>query len=211
MERRFQSGLAIRRRRRAGTERAVVAFLSLFFGTFVSEDLACITAGLLIQRGELGVASAIAACASGIFVGDVGLWAAGRVAGRAALAWPRVARQLRHRRVEELRLWLERHAAGAIVGSRFLPGTRMPLYVVAGVLKLPAIVFAGWALVGTILWTPTLVLLTASLGHAFVEHVATVVGAGWVGRAIAGAIVFALLRSIRRLILRPPVESARPA
>jgi membrane protein DedA with SNARE-associated domain len=189
----------------------VVAFLSLFFGTFVSEDLACITAGLLIQRGEVGIASAIAACASGIFVGDVGLWAAGRVAGRAALAWPRVARQLHHRRVEELRLWLERHAAGAIVGSRFLPGTRMPLYVLAGVLKLPGIVFAGWALVGTILWTPTLVLLTASLGHAFVEYVAAVVGAGWVARAIAGAAVLALLRRIRRLMAGPPVQGAGPA
>jgi membrane protein DedA with SNARE-associated domain len=189
----------------------VLAFLSLLFGTFVSEDLACITAGLLIQRGEIGVGSAIGACALGIFLGDVGLWATGRLAGAAALAWPRVARQLKRRRVEDVRVWLEHHAAGAIVSSRFLPGTRMPLYVLAGVLRMPARVFAGWALVGTILWTPTLVLLTASLGYAFVEYVAVVLGAGWLPRAIAGATVLVLLRSIRRLISGTAVESARPA
>ncbi len=43
------------------------------FGTFVSEDLACITAGLLIRRGAIGSTAAIAACTLGIFAGDVGL------------------------------------------------------------------------------------------------------------------------------------------
>jgi membrane protein DedA with SNARE-associated domain len=178
----------------------VVALLSLFFGTFLSEDLACISAGLLIQRGNLSATPAICACALGIFVGDVGLWGIGRVFGGAALAWPRLARQLQRRRFADLRAWLDRHAAGAIVGSRFLPGTRLPLYVIAGFLKLPGVVFALWALVGAVLWTPTLVLLTAGLGDAFIAGIAPMVGLGWVARLAAIASVLLLLRALRAAV-----------
>jgi membrane protein DedA with SNARE-associated domain len=180
----------------------VIAFLSLFLGTFLSEDLACVTAGLLVQRGELGVSSGILACALGIFVGDVGLWGAGRVFGRAALAWPPIARQLQHGRFNDLRSWLERHAAGAIVGSRFLPGTRLPLYVIAGFVKLPGSVFAGWALVGALLWTPALVLLTAGLGDGFVARTSPMSGLGWLPRLVTVAVVLLFLQATRTVVSR---------
>ena len=51
----------------------MLTFLSLMFGTLVSEDLACVTAGLLIQRGQIEASSAVVACTLGIFAGDVGL------------------------------------------------------------------------------------------------------------------------------------------
>ena len=172
----------------------VLTFISLVFGTFVSEDLACITAGLLIQRGEIGVFTGILACAVGIFMGDFGLWGVGRVFGRAALGWPWVARQLEHGRVEELQLWLKQHAAGAIVGSRFLPGTRLPLYVIAGLLKLPGVVFAVWALLGAVLWTPTIVLLTASLGDAFIARMSPIVGIGLVPGVLVASGILLLLQ-----------------
>ena len=112
----------------------IITLLGLIFGTFASEDLTCIATGLLIQRGQIGVSAGILACAAGIFAGDVGLWAIGRVFGRAALAWPWTARRLRTQKVEDAHDWLERHAAGAIVASRFLPGTRFALYVMSGAL-----------------------------------------------------------------------------
>jgi membrane protein DedA with SNARE-associated domain len=137
--------------------------LSLIAGTLVSEDLTCITAGLLVQRGEIGLLPAILACASGILVGDLGLWAIGRACGQAALGWTWVSRRMPAGRLDDLRDWLSRHAAGAMLGSRFLPGTRLPLYVTAGFVGMPATVFAGWALLGTALWTPPLVVLSATL------------------------------------------------
>lgn len=142
----------------------MLILISLAFGTLVSEDLACITAGLLIQRGQISVAFGILACTVGIFVGDVGLWVVGRLFGRAALGWPWMRRRLQHPGAEKMCLWLHRHAAGAIVSSRFLPGTRLPLYVTAGVLKLPVRVFAVWTLVAALLWTPALVLVAAGVG-----------------------------------------------
>jgi len=81
-------------------------FLSLMFGTLVSEDLACVTAGLLIQRSQVEASSAVLACMLGIFAGDVGLWAIGMACGRTILAWPSVARRLQPNRFHECRLWL---------------------------------------------------------------------------------------------------------
>lgn len=170
---------------------------TLILATFVSEDLACVAAGLLVQRGRIDLTAGILACTFGIFAGDVGLWGLGRVFGRATLGWPWMTRRLGGARAQELRAWLERHAAGAIVGSRFLPGTRLPLYVIAGVLRMPAAVFALWALLGAVLWTPTIVLLTAALGDAFVDRLAPIVGLGWVPRVAVALIVILMMQIVR--------------
>jgi membrane protein DedA with SNARE-associated domain len=158
----------------------MAVWLSLFFGTFVSEDLTCITAGLLVQRGDVGVASVTTACALGICASDLALWGDGpvvRTGGtRLAADWPggcgsRASRVCRHG-------WSVTQQAQSS-GAGFLPGTRLPLYLIAGFARLPVMVFAVWALVGAALWTPTLVLLTASLGDAFIARLAPIVGAGW--------------------------------
>src|SRR4051794_8243913 len=185
--------------------------IGIVLGTFASEDLTCIATGLLIQRGQIGVSAGVLACTTGIFAGDVGLWAIGRVFGQAALAWPWSARRLRADTLGEARAWLDRHAAGAIVGSRFLPGTRFALYVMSGVLRLPVAVFALWALVGAVLWTPTIVLLTATLGDVFVERITPFVGAGWTSRiAVAAAMLLALHAGRLAASPRRRVRAAAP-
>lgn len=181
----------------------MLTLLSLVAGTFVSEDLACITAGLLVERGEVGSASAIAACALGIFAGDVGLWAIGRVFGRAALEWRWMARRLDSDGLQQCRSWLDRHAGRTIVASRFLPGARLPLYVVAGFVGLPAAVFAGWALVGAVLWTPVIVLLAARLGDAFTATISSAFGAGWKTDAVFSAAMLLLVHTMRSCRWRP--------
>jgi membrane protein DedA with SNARE-associated domain len=182
----------------------VLTFLSLAAGTLISEDLAGIAAGLLIERGEVTAFTGVAACAVGIFAGDLGLWIIGRVCGRSALRWPWMARRLRHAGIDGMRLWLERHAAAAILGSRFLPGSRLPLYVLAGFVKLPARVFAWWSLLAVLIWTPALVLFTATLGDALVTWLAPVLGGGWVPRLVTAGGVLLLLRSLHHIGARRP-------
>jgi membrane protein DedA with SNARE-associated domain len=181
----------------------MLTFLAIALGTFASEDLTCVATGLLIQRGQIGVTEGILACTLGIFVGDVGLWVIGRLFGRAALAWPWTARRLQHHTLRDARAWLDRHAAGAIVGSRFLPGTRVALYIMSGVLRVPVAVFSLWALVAAVLWTPTIVLLTATLGEAFVGRVAPLLGAGWIARFAVAAVALGLLQGGRTLATKP--------
>ena len=189
----------------------MVTFFALALGTFLSEDLTCIAAGLLIQRGELTLTAGIVGCTAGIFVGDFGLWLIGRVFGAAALAWPWTARRLTNRPAEDLRAWLERHAAGAIVASRFMPGTRLPLYLIAGVLRLPGGVFAVWALVASLLWTPTLILLTATLGDAFVTRVRPLVGVGWTSGLLVAGSVLLLLHLVRLVPSIARTRTSAPA
>lgn len=171
----------------------------IVLGTFVSEDATCIAAGLLIQRGQIGLTRGILACVVGIYVGDLGLWALGRVFGSALLRWRWARQRLSHRRVRDAHDWLEHHAAGAIVGSRFLPGTRFVLYVMAGVLRLSGAVFALWSLIAALLWTPTLVLLSASLGDAFAARLSPLVGSAWSARVGAALVAFIVVHAGRKI------------
>jgi len=177
----------------------MLTFALIVVGTFASEDATCIATGLLIQRGEVGVSAGILACIIGIYFGDLGLWGVGRTFGRVAFAWPWAARRLTTPAAHDARAWLERHAAGAIVASRFLPGTRLALYVTAGILRLPFVVFALWSLVAACLWTPSLVLLSAALGDAFVVRVSPLLGSPWPARVVAGALALVLTQVTRRL------------
>ena len=71
-----------------------------------------------------------------------------------------------------------------------------PLYVLAGLVRLPGSVFATWALLETLLWTPALVLLTATAGDAFVARMSPVLGSG-VTTVTAAAVMVLLLHGIR--------------
>ena len=99
-----------------------MVFLALMAATLISEDLAAISAGLLIREGRIGFWAGVAACALGILAGDVGLWWAGRVSRRAVGRWPVLSRRLQRLPIDDMRLWLEGHAAGAKIASRFMPG-----------------------------------------------------------------------------------------
>ena len=91
---------------RSNAFRNMLTFFSLLFGTLVSEDAACIAAGVLIQRGEVGAIAGTAACALGIFGGDIALWAAGRFCGRAVYTLPLVGRRIDARRQHQMSAWL---------------------------------------------------------------------------------------------------------
>jgi len=53
-----------------------------FLATFVLEDVAAVGAGLLLATGGISWSAAFAACFLGIWMGDAGLYALARYAGR---------------------------------------------------------------------------------------------------------------------------------
>lgn len=137
------------------------SLLALAAATLVSEDLACIAAGLMIQQRRLDALAGVAACAVGIFVGDVGLYVAGRIVGAPTFQWPIVRRYVTEHRHEQVRAWIDAHLAAAIAGSRFVPGTRLPLYLVCGATRVSLARFALWCAVWVAIWTPALVMATS--------------------------------------------------
>ena len=138
--------------------------LAIAAATFVSEDLTAIGTGILVAEGRVAVIPAVVACAAGIYAGDLALWIAGRLLGRRVLAWRRVRQSLPSDTIERFNAWFTPRAGTAILVSRFLPGTRLPLYLACGAVRTPFASFAAWSLVAVAVWTPALILATVALG-----------------------------------------------
>jgi membrane protein DedA with SNARE-associated domain len=143
-----------------------LALTALALATLVSEDLACIAAGLLVAAGKLSFGPATVACFAGIFGGDLLLVLAGRILGRGVLErWPLRGR-VSIEAVARAQRWFERRGAWVILASRFMPGTRLPTYVGAGMLRMPWSRFVPWFALACALWTPLLVGAAAVAGDA---------------------------------------------
>jgi membrane protein DedA with SNARE-associated domain len=140
------------------------ALLALALATLVSEDLACIAAGLLVTRGALTFAPATAACAAGIFGGDLLLVLLGRTVGRRSLAAAPLRWWVSAEAVRRAEGWFARRGPSLILASRFMPGARLPTYVAAGMLGGSLLAFAGWFALACALWTPLLVGAAILLG-----------------------------------------------
>lgn len=172
--------------------------IGLFLGTFVSEDLACISAGLLIHANGLHWLVGVLACLLGIFVSDFGLWLAGRLLGGRLLRWEWLRRRLPPQGVERLGVWFETHGWKAVIAARFLPGARLPMYLAAGMLGQRADRFALWTLIAAVLWTPMLVLGVALLGQGIVTPMQSVLGGGWVAFLAAALLLWLAVRIVQR-------------
>lgn len=138
----------------------MIELLTLALATFVSEDLACLSAGLLVASGRHSFAAATLACLLGIYAGDLLLFLLGRHAGapvmqRLRARWPDA--------IERGSAFLGRHGASAIFAARFLPGTRLPTYLAAGALRMSVARFSLYFLLAAMVWTPLLVGSTAFL------------------------------------------------
>ncbi len=167
--------------------------LGLALATLASEDLACIAAGLLVAQGAISFPAATFACLVGILVGDVALVAAGRWLGarwldRAPLRWF-VTRE----GVDRAALWLSERGAILIFTTRFLPGTRLPTYVAAGLLRVPFARLALWLTLACALWTPLLVGAAAVFGDTARAWLQTWTAAA-PGLVLGGLLVWLLVR-----------------
>ena len=150
----------------------LMAFIAI--ATLASEDLTCVGVGLLVAGGRIGFASGSLACLLGIFLGDLLLFAAGRVLGRSALGrWP-LNRLASPEAIERSSTWLEQRGMAVIGLSRLVPGTRLPTYFAAGALRTRVATFAAYFFVAAAIWTPAVVGVSAWAGAKRLA----VVGAG---------------------------------
>ncbi len=132
-------------------------FAFFFFATFVSEDAACILAGTAAANGRIAFVAALGACFLGIFVGDLLLFGAGRVAGARVFDNRVVRKFVSPRSVQRASEWLENNAGSAVFFSRFVTGLRLPTYLAAGAFRTNFVRFAFWFVLASAIWTPILV------------------------------------------------------
>ncbi|MEQ9367084.1 MAG: VTT domain-containing protein, partial [Leptospirales bacterium] len=171
---------------------------AIIAATFVSEDLTCISAGLLIRANRLDLFTGLLACFVGIFLGDLGLYLTGRLVGLGLLKSKRVSDLLPPDALTKLAARFDREGWKLIFLSRFVPGTRFPVYTGAGIIGGRAGRLILIALLAGLIWTPALVLLTVFAGPAVLGPVEYVAGEGWPALLLAIAILFFGLRFLFR-------------
>ncbi len=99
--------------------------------TLLAEDGTTLAAGWMRSMGIVGSATAFWGCFLGIWAGDVLLYGLGR-SGHSLLR-----RLATEERLEAARHWMSRSGILALVACRFLPGTRLPTYLAAGLCRMP--------------------------------------------------------------------------
>ncbi len=158
--------------------------------TLASEDLACVTAGVLSGQRVLTFAEAVWWCWIGIVLGDMGLYVIGRLFGeRAAEIWG-LRRVLTRERLFLGERLFRRHGVTILFTSRFLPGTRMALYVAAGVVRFPAWKFAACLTAAALLWVPVLVGFSRWMGMRVLEWLGVYERYAWLGLVLAILLVW---------------------
>jgi membrane protein DedA with SNARE-associated domain len=150
-------------------------FFSIFFGTFVLEDVAVALALGLVANGQLGLWAAFLACFFGIAIGDLALYVLGYGLWKFGL-------ENRFRSIRKFRAALVSDERSDILTytvmiSRFVPGTRLPTYLVAGLLRYPWLRFLVLTLVTVFAWV--------SLVFAFGKTLNSVLMGHWILTAVA--------------------------
>jgi membrane protein DedA with SNARE-associated domain len=126
--------------------------LSIFFATFIYEDGATLLAATLSAGGSLDPRIGLLATFLGIWVGDMGLYGLGSSFGRRTAQSRWLQKYLRPESLAKAEGWFARHGSLALVMSRAIPGSRLPLYVAAGALRLPFRLFAKTTAICSAVW-----------------------------------------------------------
>src|SRR6266481_9864256 len=116
--------------------------LSIFFATFIYEDGATLLAATLSASGSLDPWIGLLTTFMGIWVGDMGLYGLGSSFGRRTAGSRWLQKYLSPESLAKAEGWFLKHGSFALVMSRAIPGSRLPLYVAAGALRLPVRMFA---------------------------------------------------------------------
>ena len=135
----------------------LVLALLICLGTLISEDLACIAAGILAAKGWLPFPLALGGATLGIYAGDLTLYGLGRLSQKSKGRWRWLDRLVTEQRVERGRRLFDRFGTGWIFLSRFLPGSRVPSYITAGAVGWSFPRFAATLGAAVLVWTPILV------------------------------------------------------
>jgi membrane protein DedA with SNARE-associated domain len=117
--------------------------LSIFFFSFAYEDGATLLAATLWTAGRLDVRVGFVSALLGIWAGDMGLYAVGSSLGQRVLGPRWLGRFVHAEKLMKAEAWFSERGHFALVMSRFIPGSRLPLYLAAGSLRFPGRLFAA--------------------------------------------------------------------
>lgn len=169
---------------------------SLFFGTFITEDLSCVAAGIFTADGHIDFVVATVACTVGIWLGDIGLYLIGLLMTRGLLKWGWARRKMERMSQTSWRRSFDRHGTKILFTSRFLPGTRVACYLAAGAIGFPLWRFALTLGVAVVIWTPLLVYSSFVSGKVVLDWLSTWGEYAWMAVPMALLVAFCVSRTL---------------
>ena len=110
----------------------VLLLLGCGVGAPLSEDVILVTGGLLTGQGHAQLPWMIVAGWLGVVGGDLLLFRIGFAMGHRMKASPRLALLLASPRAQRIQVRLRRHGWLTVFAARFVPGTRVPTFLLAG-------------------------------------------------------------------------------
>lgn len=194
--------------------------LLIFGSTFALEDVAVLGAALLVVNSMVSLPWAAGSSFAGIWLGDLGLYVLARHFGRPVFerSWFKklIGKKIDFARSEG---WFRDHGSAAIAISRAVPGTRLPTYLAAGLLKVPAARFLTITGAACVVWVAVLFGFSYHVGMMVISEFAmfrseagklapcVVLAAvlGWILRKAVGKMsISSLVARLRRWEFWPP-------
>ena len=119
----------------------------------------------MVAVGILDFWSATLACFVGIFIGDMTLYLVGRVFGRQAIRRAPFKWIIQEHKVNQWAGWFSTPKGMlVVVSSRFVPASRLPTFITAGIMKLDLMRLGLLLMVAALIWTPPLIWLGYKFG-----------------------------------------------
>jgi membrane protein DedA with SNARE-associated domain len=183
-------------------------------GMPVPEEVFIIGSGILAANGELRPELAFVACLLGALVGDAAMYGIGHRYGHSLLnRHPMFSKLLGAQREEYFERAVQRHGFKVLLLARFMVGVRGPVYLAAGVVRMPFLKFLLWDLVCATLVVGAFFSLAFFFGEEIAdlliktERGLTVI----VLTGIAVTVAFVALRRYRRRLLEQVIVNAGEA
>lgn len=142
-------------------------YLALFLGPFVQEDAAVVGAAAAAVSGHVNPAAAMLVTWVGLMISDGWKYWVGRLAHRSR----RASRWIADERVQSARERVLRRLGLTLLVARFVPGTRIPLYIACGVFRAPFWRFITLVAASGALYLALMYALIRSLGAVMGEHI----------------------------------------
>ncbi|WP_253259654.1 DedA family protein [Subtercola boreus] len=168
-------------------------------------------AGYLAQLGRLNMVLVVVLSTLGAYLGALLLYALGAALGlERSIRWlsrlPLVDREDFTKAAD----WFARHGRTAVFFGRLVPGIRSLISLPAGAERMPLLTFSVFTLAGSLLWNGLLIGLGALLGtqYELIDRYSEVLNYA-VYAALAGVVVWLVVRRVRRLIRTRPDRAGR--
>jgi membrane protein DedA with SNARE-associated domain len=182
----------------------------LFGGNFINEELTCVSAGVLSAKGAIPFLLAAIACTLGVWVSDSFLYWLGVLGRRGLLDQAPLRWIVKREQLEKTGALFHGHGVKLVILSRFMPGSRVPIYLTAGLLGYPYGRFAVAMALAAVIWAPAMVWLSMKLGNALLGWLERYEVIAWVAAPAVIVLVWLFMRAMEWIVGKRVAEPDSP-